>query len=312
MKTGDVTGGTNSAGVDQSVFAMPEGMTIRYDKPTDDLTNLVTGYHVYGARGAALEGQVDWFLPATANVRFAFDAGPISIAIGRRSFPAMPSAALFGPTSIALKAQSHGGVMVGFGVSALGWSRFFHRPAHSYRNMIVPFDQACDPDFAHDLEARLAAAEHEGEVAAILDAALIDRLGPPHPDEPLILHLMAIIGRDGATDIRMVANELGITTDALRRLSVRHFGFTPKMLLRRARFLRSFLRMFRTREVVDYSAIDPSYFDVSHFLRDANTFLGTTPRRFMARSTPFLDASLRARAAVLGAPTQALHLVTVR
>lgn len=311
MKTGDATGGTNSAGVDRSVFAMPEGMTIRYDRPADALTNLVTGYHVYGARGPAPEGQVDWFLPATANVRFAFDAGQISISIGRRTFASMPPAALFGPTSIALKAQSHGGVMVGFGVSALGWNRFFHQPAHSYRNMIVPLDQTCDPGFAHDLETRLSAAEREEDVAAILDAALLERLGSPHADEPLILQLMAIIGRDGSTDIRMVAAELGITTDALRRLSVRHFGFTPKMLLRRARFLRSFLRMFRTRETVDYSAIDPSYFDVSHFLRDANTFLGTTPRRFMARSTPFLDASLRARAAVLGAPTQALHPVAV-
>ena len=99
-----------------------------------------------------------------------------------------------------------------------------------------------------------------------------------------------------------------ISPDTLRRLAVRHFGFTPKMLLRRARFLRSFVQLFVSGNPTDVTAIDPSYHDMPHFLRDANTFLGTTPRRFMQLANPFLTASVRARAAVLGAPTQALHV----
>ncbi len=47
-------------------------------------------------------GQVDWFLPATANVRVAFAADPIEVRIGRRVFSPLPQASLFGPTSHAL------------------------------------------------------------------------------------------------------------------------------------------------------------------------------------------------------------------
>ena len=64
--------------------------------------------------------------------------------------------------------------------------------------------------------------------------------------------------------------------------------------------------MYAAGGEADYSLRSHSYFDVSHFLRDADEFLGTTPRRFMARQTPYLRYLLRARTAVFGAPTQAL------
>ncbi|MBD8734824.1 helix-turn-helix domain-containing protein [Sphingomonas sp. CFBP 13706] len=303
-----VSGGTNRAGLAPDVFAMPAGMAIRYDQPCDALTDLITGYHVYRATGPASIGQVNRFLPGTANVRFAFEAGPISVAIGRRTFGPLPAATLYGPTGTALKATTNGGIMIGFGVSALAWSRLFNRSAAEYRDRIVPLADALGPVATQRLTTALRAAERDDQVAAILDAILCDLLGPPHRESATIRQLTRLIGQDGGDDVAAVAGKLAISPDTLRRLAVRHFGFTPKMLLRRARFLRSFLRVFRTPGGTDYSAIDPSYFDVSHFLRDAGTFLGMTPRRFMAMSTPFLDASVRARAAVLGAPTQALQV----
>ncbi len=303
-----VSGGTNRAGLAPDVFAMPAGMAIRYDQPCDALTDLITGYHVYRATGPASIGQVNRFLPGTANVRFAFEAGPISVAIGRRTFGPLPAATLYGPTGTALKATTNGGIMIGFGVSALAWSRLFTRSAAEYRDRIVPLAEVLGPVATQRLTTALRAAERDDQVAPILDAILCDLLGPPHRESATIRQLTRLIGQDGGDDVAAVAAKLAISPDTLRRLAVRHFGFTPKMLLRRARFLRSFLRVFRTPGGTDYSAIDPSYFDVSHFLRDAGTFLGMTPRRFMAMSTPFLDASVRARAAVLGAPTQALQV----
>ena len=102
---------------------------------------------------------------------------------------------------------------------------------------------------------------------------------------------------------------LGMPAHTLRRLSTRHFGFPPKLLLLRARFLRSFVRMVLAGDVLDYSLIASSYHDVSHFLRDAGSFLGTTPKRFMAQPTTFLQGALHARAAALGAPAQVLHAI---
>ena len=287
---------------------MPAGMAIRYDRPAAALADYITGYHVYRSSDPpGGEGQVDWFLPATANVRIAIDAGPIAVSIGRRTYDPLPAASLFGPTSQALKATTHGGVMIGFGISALGWGRLMRRPADDFRNRIVPLEDVLGRGFTNRLVAALQAATDDAAVAPILDALLIERLGPPHRDAALVRQLMEILASDGPADMTSAAARLDIPTHALRRLSVRHFGFPPKMLLMRARFLRSLVRLMSTGEAANYALIDDSYFDASHFLRDSGTFLGMTPRRFMALTKPFLEASLRARDAVLGSPTQVLH-----
>ena len=302
-----LAGGTNTVGVDDAVFDMPDGMAIRYDRPAAALADYITGYHVYRSIDASAAGQVDWFLPATANVRIAIDAGPIAVTIGRRTYDPLPPASLFGPTSQALKATTHGGTMIGFGISALGWARLFNRPAGDYRNRIVPLQDVLGHGFTRRLVAALQEAPSDAEIAPILDTLLLARLGTPHADAPQIRQLMEILATDGPTDIVSAAHQLDIPTHGLRRLSVRHFGFPPKMLLMRARFLRSFVRFMAAGADADYTRIDGSYFDASHFLRDSGTFMGMTPRRFMALTKPFLDASLRARDAVLGSPTQVLH-----
>ncbi|KQS02006.1 hypothetical protein ASG11_14450 [Sphingomonas sp. Leaf357] len=302
-----IAGGTNMPGIASEVFAMPPGLTIRYDQPAADLADYITGYHVYTAHGPHAAGQVDWFLPGTANVRIALDAAPFSVAIGKNVFDPVPDVSLFGPTSQALRATTNGGVLIGFGISALGWSRLFPGNAADVRDRVLPLEQAMTGDFPARLLAALYACEREDMVAPTLDRLLRAELGPTCPDEPLIRRLMALITRDGPVEIPAAAAELGIEQHSMRRLSIRHFGFPPKLLLRRARFLRSFLRISASRDAADYSLLDGSYFDVSHFLRDANAFLGMTPRRFVSLNTPFLDASLRARHAVLGTATQALH-----
>ena len=156
----------------------------------------------------------------------------------------------------------------------------------------------------------LDALSDDAMIKPFLDDVLEPLFQRRHPQEELIRAFAALTVTDGVIEMQDVADRLGIETHALRRLATRHFGMLPKMLLRRARFLRSFIRLIRPDGHVDYSAIDSSYFDASHFLRDATTFLGTTPRRFLASETLFLKSSLRARAAVIGTPTQALHIPT--
>ena len=302
-----IEGGTNTPGVEPAVFAMPPGLTIRYDQPATELADYITGYHVYTARGEHARNQVNWFLPGTANVRIALDAEPFSVGIGSGVFDPVPEVSLFGPTKHAIRATTNGGVLVGLGVSALGWSRLFKGNAADVRDRVVPLAQAMKGDFPARLLAALYACDREAEVAPTLDRLLAAELGPPSPDEPFIRSLTALIARDGPVDIAAAADEIGLEQHSMRRLAIRHFGFPPKLLLRRARFLRSFLRISASRDVADYSLLDDSYFDVSHFLRDANAFLGMTPRRFVSLNTPFLDASLRARQAVLGTATQVLH-----
>lgn len=291
------------------LFAMPPGMSLRYDRPDPAIAAYISGYHVYRNAGPQAAGQVDWFLPGTANVRVSIDAGPIAVTIGHRSFDPVPQASLFGPTGQALRTVTNGGILIGFGVSALGWARLFgSKPsASTYRDRIVPVADLLGEAITADLIARLTASDRDAGVKPVLDAFLTEHLGPPRGNEAAIRKLTALIVEDDTIDLPHAATAAGLSEDALRRLATHHFGFPPKLLLRRARFLRSLMALWDDAAPDDYSTIAAAYFDTSHFLRDADAFLGMTPRRFMALNTPFLDASVRARAAVLGAPTQVLH-----
>jgi AraC-like DNA-binding protein len=300
-------GGTQAPGVPRAVFAMPTGSIIRYDRPAPEIADFVTGYHLYAAHGPDSLNKVDWFLPGTANIRVTLGAGPVAVSVGRRDYDPLPDVALFGPTSRVMRAVSNGGVMIGFGISALGWARLFDRPAISYHDVIAPLAKLTGPDLPRDLVERLSEMTDEESLKPALDALLQPLLASPNVDEPVIRGLMIHLVDPEIVQVRQLVDRIGVDQAVLRRVATRYFGMCPKLLLRRARFLRSFTAMFRSPDAQGYRGIDSSYHDASHFLRDAERFLGMTPRRFMALSTPFLDASVRARAAVLGSPTQALH-----
>lgn len=290
-----------------SAFRMPEGLSIRYDAPAASLAEAITGYHVYAA--SAAQERIDWFLPGTADICVALDAPPISLTIRRRTYHPLPQVALIGPTSQAMRSVTRGGALIGIGLTALGWSRLFPRPASDYRDRVVPLADVGSPEFARDLLDALDGTDRDTEVKAALDTVLARHLGPPHPDAAQVRHLLDLFVDDAVDGLPALIAAMGLPAHTLRRLSARHFGFPPKLLLLRARFLRSFVQMVLAGDVLDYSTIASSYYDVSHFLRDARSFLGTTPKRFMAQPTTFLQGSLHARAATLGAAAQVLHAI---
>jgi methylphosphotriester-DNA--protein-cysteine methyltransferase len=299
----DVGGRTDPVAIP---VVMPEGMSIRYDMPAPGLAVFITGYTAYSAESR--QPQVDWFLPAPVMLGIALDAGPIHPRIGNRQFPPMVQASLIGPTSRPFSVTTHGGTMVGIGISAAGWAAMTGRSAVEFHNRIVPADTVLDPTIVERLIEALNAAPDKAALRPVLDELLPALFVREDPNDAYIRALMRLVVRPGMIEVGELAAELGITASTLRRLSQRYFGMPSKLLLRRARFLRSFLQLFVSGNPTDASAIDPSYHDMPHFLRDANTFLDTTPRRFMQLANPFLEASVRARAAVLGAPTQALHV----
>lgn len=286
---------------------LPEGLSVRYDMPDRRLADLVTGYNAYTADNR--DCRTDWFLPAPVMLCIAVDAGPIEARIGNRRFSPMPQASLIGPTSRPLNVTTHGGMMVGIGISPAGWAALTDRSAGDFHNLIVPAATILGQDTVDRLITTLATAPDTRSLKPLLDAFCVPLFARADPRIDEIRALSQLIVRPGMNEVRELSAELGITEQALLRLSRRYFGMPAKLLLRRARFLRSFITLFVSGTPTDASAIDPSYHDISHFHRDANTFLGMTPRRFMKLANTFLEASVRARAAVLGAPTQALHVI---
>ncbi len=305
MLVGQVLGGTNGIGAPSAAFAMPPGMRMRYDLPDASLAEYVTGYAIYAADDRA--PMVNWYLPAPAMLSFTVDAGQIDVSIGNHRFGPLDRASLYGPTSRAFRTVTHGGVAVGVGLSALGWARMIGRPAADYHNRVASLGSILGPQVAKRFTDGLDALDTDTMIKPLLDSLLAPMFAKRSPHEDNIRAFTTLMVTDGVIEMKDVADRLAIPTHELRRMATRHFGMPPKLLLRRSRFLRSFIGLIRAEGLGDYSGIDSSYFDASHFLRDAGTFLGTTPRRFIGGETVFLRASLRARAAVIGAPTQALH-----
>ncbi|WP_298808583.1 helix-turn-helix domain-containing protein [uncultured Sphingomonas sp.] len=304
MRAEDMRGGTNRPGVAATAFAMPPGCAIRYDLPAADLRELVSGYATYAASERA--EMINWFLPAPPMICVLLDAGPVEIQIRNHRFAPAP-VSLYGATSNALRASTTGGIQAGIGLTALGWVRMFARPAGTFHNRVVPLGQLLHPGIAQQMVEELSALDDETLIAPTLDAILAPLFTQRHPHEDAIRGFTELMLVDGVIEIADAAERLALPATTLRRIAIHAFGMPPKLLLRRARFLRSFVTLLRSGEPMAYHLIDSSYYDASHFLRDANTFLGTTPRRFMALGTTFMAASVVARGAAIGPATQALH-----
>lgn len=284
---------------------LPGGRMVRYFQPASDLHDSVTGYHVYSSLGPDRFDELHWFLPGTTNIRIAVDAGPVHVQIGRRHFD-VPAVSVFGPTTRALQVITNGGHMAGVGISALGWSRLRLGAANKVTDRIVSLADVAGAEVTARVRDAVAASGVEDALPGALDELFRGLLGPPGEDDAAIRRLMKLSVANQHTDIALAAADAGMSQHSLRRISMRYFGMPPKLLLTRARFLRSYLAVIGGGRA-DYGRIDPSYTDVPHFLRDAKRFLGMTARRFEAMDTPFLDASLRMHAAVLGAATQVLN-----
>jgi AraC-like DNA-binding protein len=172
-------------------------------------------------------------------------------------------------------------------------------------------DRVGEPDgaFAFDLdglEHDLAKAADDAAVPTLFDTFLLDRARPPDEQSLLVGAVESALLDPELTSVKALASHVGIATRSLERLSLRAFGFTPKLLMRRARFLRSLHAVAHAPVAARATAIDPGYTDYSHFVRDAQLFLGMSPQAFLKLDTPLLRQSLALRQSVLGAPAQAL------
>lgn len=306
--TSHVTGAASRTAIPLPAFTMPPGMSVRYDRAAAALADCITGYAIYA--NDSRETRHDWFLPAPAMIVILLDAGDVSVRTRGRSFAPVARVSLWGPSTHAYRVETHGGISVGVGLTAVGWRRLTGRPAKDFRDQVVPLADVIGPAGPAALMAMLASGADDLAFAPPLDRALPALLGPAREQDAVAHALERLTVTDGIISVEAVAQHLAIDTRDLRRLATGYFGMPVKSLLSRARFIRSLAGWMMAGEPASYRGIDSSYFDVSHFLYDARRYLGTTPRRFTRQDTTFLKASLHARAAVIGTSSHALHTRT--
>lgn len=305
MRVDQASGGTNSPDIPSAAFAMPPGMRIRYDRPSSVLSDNVTGYAIYISDQR--QPIVNRFLPSPAMITVLLDAGEVSVSIRNRSYAAVPTVSIWGATSHAMRTVTRGGIIVGVGLTALGWSRLTGMPADQHANTLGALAGVIGTAASARLCGTLDGLDTDADIAPALDRMLPPLFAHHQSDAALVQALEVLVLTEGIIGVADVAERLDISTRELRQLANRHFGMPSKMLLSRARFVRSYARWMMLGELPSYAGIDSSYFDASHFLRDAQTYLGMTPRRFASQDIAYLRASLYARSAVIGSPAHTLH-----
>ena len=211
-----------------------------------------------------------------------------------------------GPSSMPMRFELGTTRMWGVGLFPLGWAKFVEIPANEFANCAV--DGADHPAFsafaplAHDLFS--GPADDEAEYAMLL-AALRARARPVRDEAAIRAVHEAIVDTEMAS-VADLAERAGLTARSLERLCYRHFGFPPKLLLRRQRLMRT-LAAFMVDGSNNWSkVIDGRYHDQAHFVREFQQFMLMTPREYAALGHPVLSAFMAERKRILGSPAQTL------
>ncbi|WEK43474.1 MAG: helix-turn-helix domain-containing protein [Candidatus Sphingomonas colombiensis] len=217
--------------------------------------------------------------------------------LGTRRFE-MPLSSFTGPTNVAGWVEAQGGTVVGIGLHAEGWARLFGGDLSAYANRVVPLSAL---DMGAD--ALRETLDRDRHPPAAFEQWLDRLLASHRVVDPRLARLEALITDATVMRIEMLAEELNLTARQLGTLTRQNFGFTPKVLLRRRRFLRALsVTLDAAPEESGGLLAAAGYWDRSHFLRDAHLFLGCSIREFRQRRGPLHALVMQTRADVLGAP----------
>jgi AraC-like DNA-binding protein len=280
-------------------------VSYRYFLPAPALRALITTYYVIEIGGDGLGEEL--LFPEWANIRLLLEGGwSQTFGDGRTLSFSAPAALLSGVISRTAKIRGGPGRVVGVGFLPAGWGVFTSLPARGYVDNIVPlstFAGAAAENLLNDVQA----APDDATLVAALDAWLDARMAPAGPPDAALVTAHDALLHPDVRSVAEWARRLGRSARQAERLALTYFGMSPKALLRRQRFLRSFAAIREQPPGLWARMIDPGYVDQSQFIRDFRYFMGMAPRTYFARDFSLMRAAGRARAALLGDPLHGLH-----
>lgn len=284
-----------------------ESVKVRFFAPSPGLRRYVTTYYSMDIDVSSGNAIDDWLHPEWGNIRFAGE-GLMQSVVGDGDLRATPACVATGPTSLATRFRAISGRSWGIGLLPAGWAKFVNAHANEYR------DRSCDAagDAAFAAFSPLSQQLHgqKGDIekeAALIEEHMVGLMGRDVQDEDKIIGAHeALIDPDLAT-VSDLAERLGISTRSFERLSLRVFGFSPKLLLRRQQFLRSLARFMLDPSLSWLSTLDTHYHDQAHFVRDFRRFMTMSPSDYAALEKPAMFAAAKARMALAGEAVQVLH-----
>lgn len=283
-------------------------VAIRFALPSAKLSPFVTTYYRTDVIApAASLGVEDRLHPEWANLRFV-GAQRSQSAIGDAELENVPEFSVTGPTSCAPRFRMKSGRSWGIGLLPLGWAALFKVPAADYSDRVV--NAAEDPAFSafHPLATTLLHSNGGfAEELALIEAHMEGLALRETPEMRAIHRVSAALVDPRIGTVSELADQVAMNIRSLERLSKRGFGFSPKLLLRRQRFLRSLSKFMLDPSMKWLNTLDQQYHDQAHFVRDFKRFMGMSPSAYGKIDKPILMAAAKARMAIAGQAVQALH-----
>jgi AraC-like DNA-binding protein len=278
---------------------------VHFIMPAQPLLRYVSTYYFFRIDTGEDEEQEDLLHPEWGSAHFTLSGSSRGNIVTEPPFPT-PQANVTGPTGKASRIFCKSMTLAGIGILPLGWYRLVKAPADRWANRVGDLDH---PEFARfrDIWERLKGLSDPEEMAALFDGMLLSAITRPDPLERDIENIHEALADPGISSVADFAKATAIAQQRLERLCRRVFGFPPKRLLRRQRFLRTLGSVMLDPDLKWTAALDDQYFDQAHFNRDFQEFMGMSPRQYLAMPRPISIAATMARAAQVGHPLQALQ-----
>ena len=278
--------------------------------PHADLRRYVTTYYIAEVNSPDAQMVEDLLHPEWGSVRYICSGAVQGSAHPDPLQPVSPIT-LVGHSSRATRIGCAQMRVASFGLVPLGWHHLVGLPASRFADQSVDAQVVkTRVDFAALFPA-VSAAQTLDEVAAIFDNVLLQSMmqtpDTAKSEDELIHGLHTALLDSDFTSVTEIAERLNVNGMQLERLSKRVFGFPPKLLIRRQRFLRTLALLMRQPESKWGEILDPQYYDQAHFNRDFQRFFSMSPKQYLALDKPIVSVAAMARMKALGDPLQGNH-----
>jgi AraC-like DNA-binding protein len=265
-------------------------LSLRYFEPCPELRPYITSFYcVVGTLGSD-ELLCDHLLPSAATVRIELK-GNWTYRFGDSLPSQFPKVALVGPTSVPMEVTTCGPfALMGADLTPLGLILLWTTCVSGIVNRVV------------DYTPHLPAAGLDENMVLNFEPmqAIFKNLFAPKRKVPLpvnILQTVATIERHLQWEnneefaVANLVGALNLSERQAERTTTRYFGFSPKLLLRRSRFLRA-VELILANPNADWQDVSGSaYFDQSHFCREFKNFCNITPTQFFKRHQFLFEAA---------------------
>lgn len=250
---------------------------------------------------------VDYLQPEWGNIRFFAGSTPISGHVGGPLISHARFTAT-GPSSLPVRFEIGSCKMWGIGFLPLGWARFIDADASELANLVCvgsehPVFRKFDPLAEVLCDKSVNDDEQYDAIVEFMRAH-----ARPHRDEGKIIRVHRALVAEDLSTVAEFADASGMSLRTLERVCRRFFGFTPKLLMRRQRFIRSLSSYMLHRGSKWTEAMDGHYHDQAQFTREFHEFMTMNPSEYAALEHPILESFMKARAQALGSAAQTLDI----